>query len=65
MSQNADGDLVAMNFSLWDCDYLFEGNPLTINTTRTHFQNPWASNGNNVISVYAKPDVGLTSDFPR
>ena len=59
-----EGDLVAMNFSLWDCDYLFEGNPLITNTTRTHLQNPWSSNGNNVISIYAKPDIGLISELP-
>ncbi|MCK7525773.1 MAG: hypothetical protein MZV64_53270 [Ignavibacteriales bacterium] len=38
---------------------------MTINTTRTHFQNPWGnSNGNNVVSIYAKPDVDLTAELP-
>ncbi|HCY75840.1 MAG TPA: hypothetical protein DHV28_07945 [Ignavibacteriales bacterium] len=59
-----DGDLVAMNFSLWDCDYLFEGDPSRISTTRTHLQNAFTTNGNNVLSIYAKPDIGLTSELP-
>ena len=36
MSTDADGDFIGLNFSIWDCDYLFEGNPLKINVTRTH-----------------------------
>jgi hypothetical protein len=57
-----DGDVVMFNFSIWDCDYLFEGNPATINTTRTHFQSPWGNtNANNVARVYARPDVTVSS----
>ena len=59
-----EGEIVAMNFSLWDCDYLFEANALAINTTRTHLQNPWTTNGNNVISIYARPDIDLTASLP-
>ena len=62
---DADGDLIALNFSIWDCDYLFEGNPLKINVTRTHLQSPWGNtNENNVVRVYAKPDVDLTAALP-
>jgi len=62
---DADGDVVALNFSIWDCDYLFEGDPLKINVTRTHLQSPWGNaNANNVVRVYAKPDIGLTSSLP-
>ena len=59
-----DGDLIALNFSVWDCDYLFEGDPLKINATRTHLQNAWSTNGNNALSIYAKPDVDLTAELP-
>ena len=59
-----DGDLIALNFSIWDSDYLFEGDPLKISTTRTHLQNPWSTNGNNALSIYAKPDVDLTAELP-
>jgi hypothetical protein len=59
------GDVIAMNYSIWDCDYLFEGDPTKINTTRTWFQSPWGNaNLFNVIRVYARPDVGLTSTLP-
>ncbi|MEO8232199.1 MAG: T9SS type A sorting domain-containing protein [Ignavibacteriota bacterium] len=62
---DTDGDLVALNFSIWDCDYLFEGDPLKINVTRTHLQSPWGNtNENNVMRVYAKPDVDLTAVLP-
>ncbi len=61
----ADGDLIGLNFSIWDCDYLFEGDPLKINASRTHYQSPWGNaNANNVVRVYAKPDIGLTSTLP-
>lgn len=56
------GDIVMLNFSIWDCDYLFEGNPAKINTTRTHFQSPWGNtNANNCARIYASPDVTTTS----
>ena len=31
---DADGDIIGLNFSIWDCDYLFEGDPLKINVTQ-------------------------------
>jgi hypothetical protein len=62
---DADGDVVALNFSIWDCDYLFEGDPLRISATRTHLQSPWGNaNANNVLRVYAKPAVDLTAALP-
>jgi hypothetical protein len=61
---DADGDLIALNFSIWDCDYLFEGDPLKVNTTRTHLQHAWNSNEHNVMRVYAKPDVDLIVTLP-
>ncbi|HZW39405.1 MAG TPA: sugar-binding protein [Ignavibacteriaceae bacterium] len=62
----AEGDLVALHFSIWDCDYLFEGNPGRISTTRTHFQAPWGNaHGSNVARIIARPDIGLTSAIPN
>ena len=59
------GDLIALNFSIWDCDYIFESDPLKKNVTRTHLQSPWGNqNASNVVRVFAKPDVGLTSTLP-
>lgn len=57
-----DGDIVMVNFSIWDCDYLFEGNPAIVNSTRTHFQSPWGNtNANNTARIHARPDVTTTS----
>jgi hypothetical protein len=58
----ASGDIIMLNFSIWDCDFLFEGNPSAINTTRTHFQSPWGNaNKNNVARIHARPDVTISS----
>ena len=56
------GDIIMLNFSIWDCDFLFEGNPSAVNTTRTHFQSPWGNqNANNVARIHVRPDVTTTS----
>ena len=49
---------------MWDCDYLFEGDPLKINNPHTSSKSLGNANGNNVISIYARPDIGLTSSLP-
>ncbi len=60
-----NGDVIPYNFSIWDCDYLFEGDPTKISATRTHIQSPWGNaNANNVIRIYARPDIDLTSVLP-
>lgn len=57
-----EGDIIMLNFSIWDCDYLNEGVPGTINTTRTHFQSPWGNtNADNVARIHTRPDVTLTT----
>ncbi|NUN10300.1 MAG: T9SS type A sorting domain-containing protein [Ignavibacteriaceae bacterium] len=60
------GDVVLLNFSIWDCDYLFEGVPGRISSTRTHWQSPWGNaNANNVARIFARPDVTVsTSPLP-
>lgn len=56
------GDVVLLNFSIWDCDYLFEGVPGRISCTRTHWQSPWGNaNANNVARIYARPDVTVNT----
>ncbi|MBE0538591.1 MAG: T9SS type A sorting domain-containing protein [Ignavibacterium sp.] len=60
------GDVIPYNFSIWDCDYLFEGDPSKISTTRTHLQSPWGNaNANNAMRIYARPDIGLGSTLPE
>ncbi len=57
-----EGDIIMLNFSIWDCDYLYEGIPGTINSTRTHYQSPWGNtNANNVARVYTRPDITINS----
>ena len=61
----ADGDVVALNFSIWDNDFLFENDPLKMYSTKTYYQAPWGNvNTINVARVYGKTDVGLTNSLP-
>lgn len=57
-----EGEVVALNFSIWDCDYLFEGDVTKISTTRTHWQAPWGNaNLFNVGRVMIRPDVDINT----
>ena len=57
-----EGDIIMLNFSIWDNDYLYEGVPSIINTTRTHFQSPWGNvNENNVARIHTQPDVTIAT----
>ena len=57
-----NGDVVAMNFSIWDCDWVNGTDPSRIASSRTWFQSPWGNaNANNVARVFASPDVTTTS----
>jgi hypothetical protein len=57
-----EGDVVQLNFSIWDCDYLYEGVTNKVNSTRTSWQNFWNNNDANVGRVYARPDVTVLSE---
>ena len=59
-----EGDIIMLNFSIWDCDYLYEGVPSRISTTRTHFQSVFNEVANNVSRIYTRPDINLTSTLP-
>jgi hypothetical protein len=60
----SNGDIIMLNFSIWDCDYVFEGNPLKVNSARAYIQSSWGNtnyaNGN-PIRVFARPDVTTSS----
>ncbi len=49
------GDIIELNFSIWDHDYT-KGDPLASYTTRTWLQNPWNSQ-DNPERIYANPNV--------
>ncbi|MFZ0388867.1 MAG: T9SS type A sorting domain-containing protein [Calditrichia bacterium] len=55
------GDIIELNFSIWDVDYLFDGNPADISSTRTWFQSPWNANADNVARIHARPGVTINS----
>jgi hypothetical protein len=59
----AEGDIIALNFSIWDCDFLFEGDPSRVTSSRTWFQSPWGNaNAMNVARVFGHPDVTVSSE---
>ncbi|MFN4110893.1 MAG: hypothetical protein ACK4G1_01360, partial [Ignavibacteria bacterium] len=61
-----NGDIAMVNFSIWDCDWLFSGNPSRVASTRTWLQGPWGNtNSHNTMRVYIRPDVTVsTSELP-
>ncbi|HQU70696.1 MAG TPA: T9SS type A sorting domain-containing protein [Calditrichia bacterium] len=59
---DADGDIVELNFSIWDCDWVSTGDPTRTATSRTDWQSPWGNaNLHNVGRVMARPDVTVNS----
>jgi hypothetical protein len=57
-----NGDVVMLNFSIWDCDWLFSGNPGRVASTRTWLQGPWGNtNSHNAMRVYIRPDVNVNT----
>ncbi len=58
---NPNGDVIELNFSIWDGDWLFAGDPSRISENRTDWQSPWNANLHNVGRVYVRPDVTINS----
>ena len=63
---DSDGDVVALNFSIWDGDWIWASDPFKIASSRTWFQAPWGNaNAINVIRIYGRPDVTTsTTNLP-
>jgi hypothetical protein len=58
----ADGDVIELNFSIWDGDNLYGSDPSVICETRACWQSPWGNvNQNNTGRVYSKPSVTINS----
>lgn len=55
------GDVVELNFSVWDADNVFDSNPADNVSGRIWWQSPWNGNNDNVGRVYADPAVTATS----
>lgn len=56
----AEGEVLEYNFSIYDCDWLYDDDPTRAYTTRTCWQNYWNSQ-DNVGRVYTRPDVTINS----
>lgn len=60
------GELLEMNFSLWDADWVFANAPSRLSVSRTSWQSMWGNtNEDNVGRVHVHPDVTINSgDVP-
>jgi hypothetical protein len=57
-----EGDVIALNFSIWDQDWYFTQNTLRMSAERTWWQAPWGNaNGPNFGRVMTRPDVTINS----
>lgn len=56
------GEVVELNFSIWDGDWVFSGDPFRIASARTWWQSPWGNaDANNVARVNVRSDVTINS----
>lgn len=62
----SNGDIIALNFSIWDGDWIWANNPSRVTCARTWFQAPWGNaNAINVARIFARPDVTInTTNLP-
>jgi hypothetical protein len=56
------GDIIALNFSIWDADWIFKNVPALVASARTWFQSPWGNaNVFNAARIFARPDVTIST----
>jgi hypothetical protein len=58
---SVSGDVIELNFSVWDADNVFDSAPADNVSGRIWWQSPWNANNDNVGRVYARPDVTTAS----
>lgn len=58
---SAGGDIIELNFSVWDTDNTFDSDPADNVSGRIWWQSPWNSNDDNVGRINADPAVTTTS----
>jgi hypothetical protein len=56
-----NGEIVEYNFSIWDQDWVWSGDPLKVSASRSWWQSPWNGNADNVIRVMIRSDVTVNS----
>lgn len=62
----ANGDVVELNFSIWDTDWVHSGQPERITSSRTSWQSPWNGNDHNVGRIMAHPAITVnTATLPE
>jgi Secretion system C-terminal sorting domain len=55
------GGIVALNISIYDCDWYFQSNPLKRAVGRAYWQHAWSDQNDNVGRVMISPDVTIDS----
>jgi hypothetical protein len=55
------GGIVALNISIYDCDWYFQSNPLKRAVSRAYWQHAWSDQNDNVGRVMISPDVTVNS----
>jgi hypothetical protein len=56
-----NGGIVALNISIYDCDWYFQGNPIKRAVGRAYWQHAWSDQNDNVGRVMISPDVTVNS----
>ncbi len=58
----SEGEVIALNYSIWDADNVFSGDASKISASRTWWQAPWGNaHGPNFGRVMTRPDVTINS----
>jgi Secretion system C-terminal sorting domain len=57
----AGGGIVALNISIYDCDWYFQSNPLRRAVGRAFWQHAWSDQNDNAGRVMISPDVTIDS----
>ncbi len=55
------GEVVEMNFSLWDADWNWPNNPAKFSSSKTWWQSPWNGLQDNVARVFIDPAVTVNT----
>ncbi len=56
-----EGEIFEFNFSIWDEDWIWSGDPFIVSATRAWWQSPWNGNADNVGRVHIRSDVTVNS----
>ncbi|MBI3195829.1 MAG: hypothetical protein HYZ34_15380, partial [Ignavibacteriae bacterium] len=60
-ANDGGGDVLELNFSIWDADWNWPNDPARFSSNKTWWQNPWNNLGNNVARVFVNPGVTVNT----